>query len=174
LDGIIVSSHGGRRLTECGHDPGAEVDQAVKRPSEVYLDSGIRRGTDVLIALARRARAGRPMPGPWQRTGNEFKCIELLREEFLNAMVRRCAKVATSTAAVRQIMTIPHDCRRSATSLTVSVTLVPSKAKTWCITAFTEPDHGGRSQFAGGWLMLGSSAMVLTSVFRARWPSKVH
>ncbi|QBD81293.1 alpha-hydroxy-acid oxidizing protein [Ktedonosporobacter rubrisoli] len=64
--GLIVSNHGGRRLD--GSVPALmalpEVIEAVAGRCEVYLDGGIRRGTDVLKALALGARAvlvGRPV-----------------------------------------------------------------------------------------------------------------
>jgi L-lactate dehydrogenase (cytochrome) len=63
--GIIVSNHGGRQLD---HVPAPlevlpEIVAAVEGRAEVILDGGIRRGTDVLVALALGARAcmlGRP------------------------------------------------------------------------------------------------------------------
>ena len=63
---VIVSNHGGRQLD---HLPGAievlpPVVEAVGDRVEVLMDGGVRRGTDVLIALALGARAvlaGRPI-----------------------------------------------------------------------------------------------------------------
>jgi 4-hydroxymandelate oxidase len=64
--GIVVSTHGGRQLD--GVPAGVEglpaVVEAVGGRAEVYLDGGIRRGTDVLKSLALGARAtfvGRPV-----------------------------------------------------------------------------------------------------------------
>ena len=65
VDGIVVSNHGGRQLdgavTSCEALP-AIVD-AVEGATEILVDGGIRRGTDVLKALAMGAQAvliGRP------------------------------------------------------------------------------------------------------------------
>ena len=64
--GIIVSNHGARQLdtTFASVEVVPEVVEAVEGRAEVYLDGGIRRGTDVLKALALGARAvliGRPL-----------------------------------------------------------------------------------------------------------------
>ena len=64
--GIVVSNHGGRQLdsTLGSLDALPDVVAAVRGRIEVYLDGGIRRGTDVLKALALGAKAvlvGRPI-----------------------------------------------------------------------------------------------------------------
>ncbi len=63
--GIVVSNHGGRQLD--GAIPTAaalgEIVAAIGEMAEIYVDGGIRRGSDVLKALALGARAvliGRP------------------------------------------------------------------------------------------------------------------
>ncbi len=65
IDGIAVSNHGGRQLdgTIAALDALPEVVDA-SGPCEVYVDGGVRRGSDVLKALALGARAvmvGRPV-----------------------------------------------------------------------------------------------------------------
>lgn len=65
LDGIIVSNHGGRILdtVPAAIDALPYVAQAVAGAVPVLMDGGIRRGTDILKALALGARAvlvGRP------------------------------------------------------------------------------------------------------------------
>jgi isopentenyl diphosphate isomerase/L-lactate dehydrogenase-like FMN-dependent dehydrogenase len=93
VDGIIVSNHGGR-----GEDSGRstidalpEIVQAVNGRIPVLVDSGFRRGTDVVKALAFGAQAvcvGRPYLwglGAFGQPGVE-KVLELLRTETRAAM----------------------------------------------------------------------------------------
>ena len=66
VNGVIVSNHGGRQLdgARATIETLPEVVEAVAGRCEVYVDGGIRRGTDVLKALALGARAvlvGRPI-----------------------------------------------------------------------------------------------------------------
>ncbi|WP_239341947.1 alpha-hydroxy acid oxidase [Frankia sp. CiP3] len=66
VEGLIVSTHGGRQLdgAVAALDALPEVVRAVSGRCEVLVDGGIRRGTDVLKALALGARAvlvGRPV-----------------------------------------------------------------------------------------------------------------
>jgi isopentenyl diphosphate isomerase/L-lactate dehydrogenase-like FMN-dependent dehydrogenase len=63
---IVVSNHGGRQLdgVAAGIDALGEVVEAVAGRIEVLVDGGVRRGTDVVTALALGARAvlvGRPV-----------------------------------------------------------------------------------------------------------------
>lgn len=102
LDGIVVSNHGGRRLDgmPASIEMLPEVVAAVGGRAEIYLDSGVRRGTDVLIALALGARAvliGRPYAWALAADGESGvrQVLRLLRDEFLNAMVATgCRRVA--------------------------------------------------------------------------------
>lgn len=64
--GIVVSNHGGRQLdgAPATLDVLSEIVARVGGETEVYLDGGVRRGTDVALALALGARAvgvGRPV-----------------------------------------------------------------------------------------------------------------
>lgn len=93
VSGIVVSNHGGRQLD--GVMPTIEalpkVVEAVNGRSEVYLDGGVRRGTDVLKALALEARAvfvGRPVLWGLAVDGaaGAEHVLKLLREELERAM----------------------------------------------------------------------------------------
>jgi 4-hydroxymandelate oxidase len=64
--GVLVSNHGGRQLARSAAtlDALEGVVRAVGGSAEVYLDGGVRSGTDVIVALALGARAvfvGRPV-----------------------------------------------------------------------------------------------------------------
>jgi isopentenyl diphosphate isomerase/L-lactate dehydrogenase-like FMN-dependent dehydrogenase len=65
VDGIVVSNHGGRQLDFAGSSISmlADIVAAIGGRAEVLLDGGIRRGTDVVKAIALGAKAvmvGRP------------------------------------------------------------------------------------------------------------------
>lgn len=90
---IVVSNHGGRQLDTSIPSiqalPG--VVSAVGNRAEVYVDGGIRRGTDVIKALALGARAaliGRPVLWGLAVNGEAGVCgvLELLRQEIDLAM----------------------------------------------------------------------------------------
>ena len=93
VDGIVVSNHGGRALD---YGPSSlevleEVVQAVDGRVPVLIDSGFRRGTDVLKALALGAdavclgRASRWGLGAFGEAGAQ-KVLELVNAELRQAM----------------------------------------------------------------------------------------
>ena len=93
VEGIVVSNHGGRALDGAPATIEAlpEVVEAVARRCEVYLDGGVRRGTDALKALALGARGvlvGRPVLWGLAVDGAQGvqHVLELLRAELERAM----------------------------------------------------------------------------------------
>ena len=88
-DAIWVSNHGGRQLdgVAAGLDALPEVVDAVAGRCEIYVDGGIRRGTDVLKALALGARAAfaaRPFAGALAVGGEAgvASVLSILRDEI--------------------------------------------------------------------------------------------
>ena len=93
VNGMLVSTHGGRQLdmTMGAIEMLPEVVEAAKGQAEIYVDSGVRRGSDVIKALALGARAvaiGRPLFWGLAVNGAEgvHGVLELLREEVDRAM----------------------------------------------------------------------------------------
>jgi isopentenyl diphosphate isomerase/L-lactate dehydrogenase-like FMN-dependent dehydrogenase len=91
--GVVVSNHGGRQLDGAISSLEAlpDVVDAVGGRAEVYLDGGVRRGTDVVMALALGARAvlvGRPAMYGLGFGGAKgvAQVLEILREETENAL----------------------------------------------------------------------------------------
>lgn len=92
--GIVVSTHGGRQLdgVPAGVEALPAVVEAVEGHAEVYLDGGVRRGTDILKAPgSRRASRLRWPPVLWglavDGAAGVRGVLELLREELELAMV---------------------------------------------------------------------------------------
>jgi len=93
VDGIIVSNHGGRS-EDSGRatiDALPEIVEAVKGRMPILVDSGFRRGTDIVKALCMGATAvcvGRPYIwglGAFGQPGVE-RVLELMREELYGVM----------------------------------------------------------------------------------------
>ncbi len=91
---VVVSNHGGRQLdtapATCEVLP--HVVEAVGDLCEVYVDGGVRRGSDVLKAMALGARAvlvGRPVLWGLCVAGEEgaLQVLEILRRELDEAML---------------------------------------------------------------------------------------
>ena len=116
--GIIVSNHGGRQLDGAiaSLDALTEVVAAVGDRVEVLVDGGIRRGTDVLKALALGAKAallGRPILWGLAVAGEAGvqHVLELLRDELDLAMaLSGCAKLADidSSLVVRKMTVVSN------------------------------------------------------------------
>jgi isopentenyl diphosphate isomerase/L-lactate dehydrogenase-like FMN-dependent dehydrogenase len=92
-DGVVVSNHGGRQLDGAISAIAAlpAVADAVGEDAEVYLDGGVRRGSDVAKALALGARAclvGRPVLYGLASGGETGvrRAIGMLRDELATCM----------------------------------------------------------------------------------------
>ena len=102
VNGIVVSNHGGRRLDTmpASIDRLPEIVKTVDGRVEVMLDSGVRRGTDVLKALALGAKAvliGRPYAWALAANGEAgvAQVLQMFHDEFVNAMASSgCQTVA--------------------------------------------------------------------------------
>jgi 4-hydroxymandelate oxidase len=99
--GVVVSNHGGRQLDTVlsGADALPPIVDAVGDRLELMVDGGIRRGTDVLKALALGARAvmvGRPALWGLAVGGSEGaqRVIEILLAEFDSALALSGARNA--------------------------------------------------------------------------------
>lgn len=89
VDAVVVSNHGGRQLdrTPAGIDALPEVVEAVDGRAEVWVDGGVSRGVDIIVARALGATAvlvGRPIM--WAlATGGEagvIRSLAILRGEL--------------------------------------------------------------------------------------------
>ena len=114
VDGMQVSTHGGRQLdmTLGAIEMVPEIVDAVKGRAEVYVDSGVRRGSDVVKALALGARAvavGRPLFWGLAVNGADgvHGMLELLREEVSRAMAY-CGQTAVRDLEPN-LLNIPPD-----------------------------------------------------------------
>jgi 4-hydroxymandelate oxidase len=91
--GVVVSNHGGRQLdgAPASLDMLPGIVDAVGSAAEVYLDSGVRRGSDIVTALALGARAvglGRPILWGLGVGGESgvARVLELLKVELATTM----------------------------------------------------------------------------------------
>lgn len=101
IDGIIVSNHGGRQLDGviASIDALSGIVEAVNGSIPVLFDSGVRRGSDAVKALALGATAvciGRPFV--WGLAAGGQKGVERVLENFLQE-----TKVSISLAGVRNM-----------------------------------------------------------------------
>ncbi len=101
IDGIIVSNHGGRQLDGviASIDALSGIVEAVNGSIPVLFDSGVRRGSDAVKALALGATAvciGRPFV--WGLAAGGQRGVERVLENFLQE-----TKVSISLAGVRNM-----------------------------------------------------------------------
>lgn len=93
-NGVIVSNHGGRQLdtAPASIDALPAIADALQGRCELLMDGGVRRGTDILKAIALGAKAvlvGRPILWGLAAGGETgvSKVLSLLREEFELALI---------------------------------------------------------------------------------------
>lgn len=104
-DGIIVSNHGGRQLDGvlATLDALPDIVEAVGSKTTVLMDGGIRRGSDVMKALALGAKAVLVGRAPLWGLGafgepGVVRVLEMLKAEFkLSLALAGCASVADIT-----------------------------------------------------------------------------
>jgi len=101
---VIVSNHGGRHLDTTVTTAAVigEVASALSGKAEVYVDGGIRRGTDILKALALGARAvliGRPVI--WGLAVDGAQGVTAVLDHLLVELVR--AMQLSGTASLKEI-----------------------------------------------------------------------
>lgn len=102
VDGIIISNHGGRQLdgVPAALDMLPPIAAAVGGRTRILIDGGVRRGTDILKAIALGADAvllGRPTLWALTLGGQEGveEALQLLKDEFELAMALcGCTKVS--------------------------------------------------------------------------------
>lgn len=102
VNGVVVSNHGGRQLdgAPATADVLGPIAEAVSGRAEVLVDGGVRRGADVLRALALGAGAvlvGRPILWGLAVAGEDgaLAVLETLKGELLRALtLAGCSSVA--------------------------------------------------------------------------------
>jgi isopentenyl diphosphate isomerase/L-lactate dehydrogenase-like FMN-dependent dehydrogenase len=107
VEGVVVSNHGGRQLdrTLASIDALPAIAARVGNRAEVYLDGGVRRGTDVITALCLGARGvfiGRPYLYGLAAAGERGveAVIEIFRTEIVRALILMgCSSVAALDAS---------------------------------------------------------------------------
>ena len=110
---VVVSNHGGRQLDGVAAtlDVLPEIAEAVDSRCEIYLDGGVRRGIDVVKALALGARAtlvGRPVLWGLAADGEHgvAHVLELMRDEIQLALglLGCCSPAEVSRSHVRSAL----------------------------------------------------------------------
>ena len=98
---IMVSNHGGRHLdgTIATADALPEFADAIAGKAELYVDGGIRRGTDIVKALALGARAVLvARPAIWGLALEGSDGVRVVLDHLRTELVRTMALCGTGTA----------------------------------------------------------------------------
>jgi 4-hydroxymandelate oxidase len=114
IDGVIVSNHGGRHLdnTLATVEVLSEAVAAARGRLEIYLDGGIRRGADVVKAIALGAKAvfiGRPLFWGLAVDGEKgvVRVLSILREEIEITMAK-CGRPTVASIDSTVIVKAPR------------------------------------------------------------------
>ena len=108
VTGVMVSNHGGRQLDHAvaPFDAVPSIRDATGGSIEVILDGGVRRGTDIVKAIARGATAcsvGRPYVWALAAMGESGvdRVVDILASELRRAMqLSGCASIADLDASL--------------------------------------------------------------------------
>jgi len=113
IDGVIVSNHGGRHLdnTLATVEVLSEAVAAARGNLEIYLDGGIRRGADVVKAIALGAKAvfiGRPLFWGLAVDGEKgvIRVLNILREEIEITMAK-CGRPTVASIDATVVVKAP-------------------------------------------------------------------
>ena len=111
IDGFVVSNHGGRNeeTLRATIDCVAEVVAAVKGKVPVFVDGGIRRGTDVFKALALGATAvGIGRPQAWGLAAFGQEGVEAVLDIFARELQAIMRQAGTPTLAAIDARAVLH------------------------------------------------------------------
>lgn len=98
-DGVILSNHGGRQLDSCCSPMATLPEIAAAHPGKILIDSGFRRGSDVVKALALGASGvliGRPLLYGLAAAGEEgaTEIFNIFKDEMSRTLANMgCASV---------------------------------------------------------------------------------
>jgi isopentenyl diphosphate isomerase/L-lactate dehydrogenase-like FMN-dependent dehydrogenase len=106
VDGIIVSNHGGRQLdgSIASIDALPAIAQVVNKQIPIIIDGGIRRGSDIIKAIALGAQCvgiGRPAIWGLSHSGQQGveNVLNILQSELELAMaLAGCASISDITS----------------------------------------------------------------------------
>ncbi|UZE16011.1 alpha-hydroxy-acid oxidizing protein [Pseudomonas sp. B21-054] len=102
-DGVILSNHGGRQLDSSCSPMSVLQNIASAHPGQVFVDSGFRRGSDIVKAMALGAGGvliGRPLLYGLAAAGEEgvSQVLSILKDEMDRTLANMgCASMATLT-----------------------------------------------------------------------------
>ncbi|XP_075538736.1 2-Hydroxyacid oxidase 1-like isoform X2 [Dermacentor variabilis] len=132
---ILVSNHGGRQLDGAPATIEAlpAIMEAVGNSTEVYLDGGVRTGTDVLKALALGARAvfvGRP--ALWGLAYNGTVGVKKMLDVFRTELDRALALMGHKNEYVKNLALWPGESQRPSPQSSKLLSPAAARSLFWC------------------------------------------